>query len=72
MHVLCYELHMLFYVSLGAGHIIIDVCAYDDGSIIENPLTLDSINQNLNPEGFIPNLRRYVLPLGSGTKVCCI
>ena len=67
-----YDRTLPLYDPLGVGHIIIDVCAYEDGSIIEDPLTLDSINQNLSPEGFIPNPRRYVLPLGSGNKVCYI
>ena len=50
-----------------AGHIIVDVCALEDGGVAE--ITLDTLDQNY-PEYLKPKSRRYVLPLGSESKVC--
>ena len=54
-------------IPLDAGHIVVDVCALEDGSIAE--ITLDTLNQNY-PETLKPKSRRYVLPLASGNVVC--
>ena len=56
---------MITGVPLDAGHIVIDVCAYEDGGVVDVTLTLDSLGQDDSPTLHKPKSRRYVLPLGS-------
>ena len=55
------------YMLLYPGHIVVDVCALEDGSVAE--ITLDTLNQ-IYPESLKPKSRRYVLPLGGESEVC--
>ena len=57
----------LLFNPLGAGHIVVDVCALEDGGVAE--VTLDSLGQSRSP-GFQPKSRCYVLPLGGSNEVC--
>ena len=52
---------------VSVGHIVVDVCALEDGSIAD--VTLDTLSQNY-PDSRKPKSRRYVLPLASGNTVC--
>ena len=56
----------VIYMSLfQIGHVIVDVCAYEDNCIAGG--SLDDLNKNI--VRVRPKSRRYVLPLYGGSEV---